>query len=403
MVFSYTMRGRITYLLEQRLKQQLTMQEAEELLGILRQQEHEEAVTDILSDLAQAEPDRMELEPILLKARTEAILMLDRPGIKAAPPVHRIHFLKTAWFRYAAAAVLLFATVSIYYYNQRQADAGVAEQLPPATLAMDIEPGGTLATLTLADGTKIALDTAANGSLAKQGSTQILKVQQGQLAYETRAHSSGKVLYNTINTPRGGQYQVVLQDGTKVWLNAASSLHFPTSFTGKNREVEVSGEAYFEIAANAKMPFFVKVNGMAVEVLGTKFNVNAYTDEPSIKTTLLEGSVRVRKNKEAAMLAPGQQASLTQTGNIDIDKNADVDGAVAWKNGLFRMTSSDIPTIMRQLARWYDVEVAFEDGVPVGHITGEVPRNTNLSKVLKVFQTSGIHFRIEGKTIVVTK
>lgn len=401
------MRGRITYLLEQRLKQQLTMQEHEELLDILRQQEHEETVTDILSDMALTEPDRMELEPAIVKARTEAIFMLDRPVVKAVTATHRIHFLRTAWFRYAAAAVLLLAVAGIYYYTKLPAEAPVEVDVDPVAVPVDIGPGGPVATLTLSDGTKIALDTAANGSLAKQGSTQILKLQQGQLAYERatsdKLQATREASYNTINTPRGGQYQVVLQDGTKVWLNAASRLHFPTSFTGQRREVEISGEAYFEVAANAKMPFFVKVNGMTVEVLGTKFNVNAYTDEPTIKTTLLEGSVRVRKNKEAAMLTPGQQAGMTETGIINIDMNADLDGAVAWKNGLFRMTSSDIPTIMRQLARWYDVEIIFEDGVPVGHITGEVPRNTSLSKVLKVFQTSGIHFRIEGKTIVVTK
>lgn len=398
------MRGRITYLLEQRLKQQLTMQEHEELLDILRQQEHEETVTDILGDMALTEPDRMELEPAIVKARTEAIFMLDRPVVKAVPATHRIHFLRTAWFRYAAAAVLLLAVAGIYYYTKLPAEAPVVVDVDPVAVPVDIGPGGPVATLTLSDGTKIALDTAANGSLAKQGSTQILKLQQGQLAYQRAASGELRAAsYNTINTPRGGQYQVVLQDGTKVWLNAASGLHFPTSFTGQRREVEISGEAYFEVAANAKMPFFVKVNGMTVEVLGTKFNVNAYTDEPTIKTTLLEGSVRVRKNKEAAMLTPGQQAGMTGTGIINIDMNADLDGAVAWKNGLFRMTSSDIPTIMRQLARWYDVEIVFEDGVPVGHITGEVPRNTSLSKVLKVFQTSGIHFRIEGKTIVVTK
>jgi transmembrane sensor len=209
---------------------------------------------------------------------------------------------------------------------------------------------------------------------------------------------------------------VQLPDGSKVWLNASSSLHFPTAFSGKSREVEITGEAYFEIAKDADKPFFVKARDMRVEVLGTHFNLNAYTDEPVIRTTLLEGSVRVRKGEAASVLAPGQQALVygyVAAGGssgvaekdarvIQLINNADLDEAVAWKNGLFQLTSADIGTIMRQLVRWYDVEVDFEGGIPSGHITGEVPRSTSLAKVLKVFETSGVHFRIEGRKIIVT-
>lgn len=396
------MQGRITYLLQQRLKQELTTAESEELLAILREPEHESALTEVLSDLALSEPQGPALDPVWLQHNVEAIVSLDKKKQSPLQTVHRVHFLKTAWFRYAAAAVVLFIIGAGVYYNSRPHDP-IAEQLPPATIMPDIAPGGNIATLTLSDGSTIALDTAANGSLALQGSTAVIKLQKGQLAYNAGKPANGKILYNTIHTPRGGQYQVTLPDGSKVWLNAASSLRFPTAFTGKTREVEITGEAYFEIAANAKVPFYVKTNGMAVEVLGTKFNVNAYSDEPVTRTTLLEGSVRVRKDGATTMLTPGQQADLTPKGNVEIRKEADVDAAMAWKNGLFRLTSSDVPTIMRQLARWYDVEVQFEGDIPSGHITGEVPRNTSLSKVLKVFETSGVHFRMEGKKIVVTQ
>jgi len=392
------MRERVTYLLEQRLKQQLTEQEAEELLTILQHPDHDEMVTDVLSGMAQAEPQGLVLDPVWLQNSVHEIVSLDKSG---QSPVHRVHFLRTAWFRYAAAAVLLFVIGgSIYYYNSRSLPA-----IEPtnATAPFDVAPGGTIATLTLSNGAVIALDTAAAGSLAVQGNTDVIKLQNGQLVYRAGKGASKEMAYNTIQIPRGGQYQVTLPDGSKVWLNAASSLRFPTAFTGRSREVEITGEAYFEIAANAKMPFYVKTNGVAVEVLGTKFNVNAYSDEPAIRTTLLEGSVRIRKDKTTAVLAPGQQAELTTKGNIHIRKDADIDEAVAWKNGLFKLTSSDVGTIMRQLARWYDVEVEFEGGVPAGHITGEVPRNTSLLKVLKVFETSGVHFRIEGKKIVVTQ
>jgi len=408
------MEQRVSYLLEQRLKQQLTAPEAEELLKILQQPEYEGMVTGILSGLAMAEPQGPALDPAFVQKNVRVLLAVDKKDnanrLQEFPfkSVHRIHFLKTAWFRYAAAVILLFAVGgSLYYYNSRHREqivsSGAAHEQP------DIAPGGNIAVLTLSDGTKIALDSAANGALARQGNTNVIKRKNGQLAYESGANTRGgygkaiEIKYNTINIPRGGQYQVLLPDGSKVWLNASSSLRFPTAFAGRSREVEITGEAYFEIAKNAGMPFYVKTNGMAVEVLGTSFNVNAYFDEPSIKTTLLEGSVRVRKGQAAAMLAPGQAASLTTKGTIEIKKDADVDEAVAWKNGLFRLTSSDVPTIMRQLVRWYDVDVVFEGGVPSGHITGEVPRNTSLSKVLKVFETSGVHFHIEGKKIVVTQ
>jgi len=395
------MQGRIAYLLERRLRQQLTAAEAAELLVILQQPEHESMVTDVLSELALAEPQGAALDPLWLQNSVHAIVSLDK---KAEVPVHRVHFLKTGWFRYAAAVILLIMIGGGVYYYSRPHEEAVAE-LPPATEPADIAPGGAIATLTLSDGRTIALDTAADGSVARQGNTEVVKLQNGQLAYKIAAsdklRAMSETYYNTIHIPRGGQYKVTLPDGSKVWLNAVSSLRFPTAFRGRSREVEITGEAYFEIAKNTNLPFYVKTNGMAVEVLGTSFNVNAYADEPAIRTTLLEGSVRVRKDKAIAMLAPGQQASITDKGNIEIKKDADIDGALAWKNGMFRLTSSDVPTIMRQLARWYDVEVEFEGGVPAGHITGEVPRNTSLLKVLKVFETSGVHFRIVGKKIVV--
>lgn len=358
-------------------------------------------VTDVLSELAQSEPQGAALDPVWLQRNVHEIVSLDK---KAEAPVHRVHFLRTGWLRYAAAVILLLMIGGGVYYYSRSHEEAVAE-LPPVTEPVDVAPGGTIATLTLSDGRTIALDSAADGSLARQGNTDVVKLQNGQLAYKIAAsdklRAMSETYYNTIHVPRGGQYQVTLPDGSKVWLNAASSLRFPTAFRGRSREVEITGEAYFEIAKNTNLPFYVKTNGMAVEVLGTSFNVNAYADEPAMRTTLLEGSVRVRKDKAMAMLAPGQQASITDKGNIEIKKDADVDGALAWKNGMFRLTSSDVPTIMRQLARWYDVEVEFEGGVPAGHITGEVPRNTSLSKVLKVFETSGIHFQVVGKKIVV--
>jgi transmembrane sensor len=407
------MEQRISFLLQQRLEQKLTTAEAEELLTVLQNPEYDTIVTDILQQLAVSQQQGPAFDPVVLQQWVQGIVAIDKHlggvvGNEAgARPVHRVNFLRTAWFRYAAILLLLIGAGTLFYTRRIHKEAITRQELSKVP---DVAPGGNKAVLTLSDGSLIVLDSAGNGTLTQQGSTRVIKSGAGQLAYEAGAGdkptASGKIEYNTVSTPRGGQYQVELPDGSKVWLNASSSLHFPTAFPGRSREVEITGEAYFEVAKDVNKPFYVKVNGQSVEVLGTQFNINAYTDEPLIRTTLLEGSVRITNGKSVAKLAPGQQAKvpnpLSGTEGIKVVNDADLEEAMAWKNGLFHLTSADIGTIMRQLVRWYDVEVDFEGGIPSGHITGEVPRSTSLAKVLKVFETSGVHFRIEGRKIIVT-
>ncbi len=413
------MEQRISFLLQQRLEQKLTTAEAEELLAVLQNPDYDTLVTDKLQQLAVAQPQGPAFDPADLQRWVQGIVTIDKnPGGIAARPVHRVDFFRTTWFRYAAILLLLIGAGTLFYTRRIRKEAITRQELSkvPDVAA----PAGNRAVLTLSDGSIIVLDSAGNGTLTQQGSTKVVKSGAGQLAYETAAASqrpaASQIQYNTITTPRGGQYQVQLPDGSKVWLNASSSLHFPTAFSGRSREVEITGEAYFEIAKDADKPFFVKASDMRVEVLGTHFNLNAYTDEPAVRTTLLEGSVRIRKGEVASVLAPGQQALVyglvaagkgsgtaeKGAGGIQVVNDADLEEAVAWKNGLFHLTSADIGTIMRQLVRWYDVDVDFEGGIPSGHITGEVPRSTSLAKVLKVFETSGVHFRIEGRKIIVT-
>jgi len=205
-----------------------------------------------------------------------------------------------------------------------------------------------------------------------------------------------------MTTTNGKQYQLQLSDGSKIWLNAASSVTYPTAFTGNERKITITGEAYFEIAHDAKKPFTVSAHGMDVEVLGTHFNVNAYDDEENTSTTLLEGSVKIKNRQATTLLTPGQQLQLNKDGKINLVRDADVQEAVAWKDGLFIMKKAAIPSIMRQIARWYDVEVAYSNGVPAGRISGDIPRNMNLSKVLEVMELSGVHFMITGKKVLVT-
>jgi transmembrane sensor len=272
-----------------------------------------------------------------------------------------------------------------------------------------IVPGGNKALLTLDDGSVIVLDNAANDTLSKQGNTIVFKKRDGQLEYHAQAARQHEAItFNTISTPRGGQYQVVLPDGSKVWLNAASSLRFPTMFTGEKRIVELTGEAYFEVVHDAKKPFMVSISSTGgdgrngtVEVLGTHFNIMAYSDEASMNTTLLEGAIKFNSNASSRILKPGQQARLIRNGAVEIKENADIEEAIAWKNGLFQFQNADITTVMRQVARWYDVEVEYAGKVPAEKFEGEIPRSSNITEVIKMLELSKVHCKIEGKKITI--
>jgi transmembrane sensor len=268
------------------------------------------------------------------------------------------------------------------------------------TVPNDILPGGNKAVLTLADGRNVALDSAANGALATQGNTSITK-SDGQLEY-ANATANGELLYNTISTPKGGQYRVTLSDGSKVWLNTASSIYYPVAFAGNERTVIITGEAYFEVAKDVAKPFKVKVNDAVVEVLGTHFNINAYDDEPVLRTTLMEGSVKVSKGNSGTVLMPGQEAQINTIGEIKTAA-ANNEQTLAWKNGSFLFKDAPIENIMRQIARWYDAEIVYE-AKPADHFNADVSREMPVSKLLHYLElTNRVHFKIENKKIIVMK
>ncbi|MBS1664622.1 MAG: FecR family protein [Bacteroidetes bacterium] len=297
----------------------------------------------------------------------------------------------------AAAVVVLAVGVWLLWPKTKETPGVVA-------MKIDIEasPGGDKAILTLGNGQRMVLDSAANGMLATQGASRVMK-QNGQLDYQTETGKTKSTMtYNTLSTPRGGQYKLVLSDGTKVWLDALSSITFPASFAGNMRKVSIVGQAYFEVAHDVNVPFEVEVRGQVVRDIGTSFNINAYADEPSIKVTLATGAAAVGIPGHEIMLKRAGQQAEWRDGQLQATPDANLESVLAWKNGLFYLTSADIGTVMRQISRWYDVEVAFENGVPGGHITGVVPRNTMLSTVLQVLQTSGVHFTVEGRKIFVT-
>jgi len=311
------------------------------------------------------------------------------------------------WFRISAvAAVVVFISVMVFYFLRQDNDGLTAQAQNPSQLIEDIPPGTNRAVLTFDNGTKIVLDSAANGTLAQQGGIKVLKIN-GQIAYDKTENANLQALpvYSTITTARGNQYQVVLADGTKVWLNAASSIRFPSYFAGNERKVEITGEAYFEVAKDAAKPFRVEFNSQSgekgeIEVLGTHFNVNAYPEEEDVKTTLIEGSVKIKKGSNIKMLAPGQQARITP-GDITLKNDVVLSQVMAWKDGFFMFNDSDIKMIMRQVARWYDIEVDFEGKILSEGFTGKVSRDVPLSKFLKVLELNDVNVKVAGRKIII--
>lgn len=344
---------------------------------------------------------------------------LHRTGEFEAPTSspHKVHFMRR-WMWAAASVVVLILSGGYIWQQQHKKPTPViaAVKKPPV-----IEPGKTGAILTLSNGAQVVLDSLGNGVIATQNGTQVV-LKNGQLINELKKGQKdvGDIVYNTLQTPKGRQFKVVLPDGTQVWLNAASSLKYPTAFTGNERIVEINGEAYFEVAKNAKMPFKVKVNNKAeIEVLGTHFNVNGYSEEAFINTTLLEGSVKVSSPKNETgknnivTIKPGQQARFIADYSrvaaaekikpqLSIINNVDIDKVMAWKNGAFNFEDASLEEVMKQLERWYNIKVVYEKGVPDIYFWGKMSRNINLTDLLTALQMTKVHFRVEEeRTLIV--
>ena len=324
----------------------------------------------------------------------------------------RIVSIGRIWW--AAASIIFLLGVGIYTWNSLKVDKPAIAETEPITKSFRDE-----VTLTMADGRKVVLDSITNGMIATQNGSSVV-LNDGQLVYDDEALNEKEVVYNTLQTSKRRQFQVQLPDGTKVWLNAASSLRFPTAFTGNERRVEVTGEAYFEVAKNATKPFVVNVTEEAsVKVLGTHFNINAYTNEEQIKTTLLEGSVQITatkaKHNTAVVLKPGQQAQITQGQNsttniqnkeptaITVINEVDLEKAIAWKSGRFNFEGLRLDEVMKQLEQWYDIDVVFKEGVPDIEFYGELSRSSTLTEMLDALKDADVHFRIEGRKLTVFK
>ena len=310
--------------------------------------------------------------------------------------------VRTLWFRrrgLAVAAAVLAVIAGVWLMVVRK---GPKELAPVAQrYRNDVLPGHQAAVLTLAGGKVVVLDASAPKDIGRQGNAEVLN-DSGRLVYQAETGQASGIFYNTLTTQKGNQYHLTLPDGTKVWLNAVSSITYPTAFTGKERRVTISGEAYFEVMKNQQQPFIVQEGDMSVQVLGTSFDVNGYGDEGALKTTLVEGKVRVGKGSAGSVLEQGQQAILPRDKDaVSIDHNPDIDAVLAWKNGAFSFKDASIGAIMQQVQRWYDVDVIYESNI-TKHFVADIPRNVPLSSLLQLLEaTDQVHFRIEGKKVFV--
>lgn len=322
-------------------------------------------------------------------------IMSARSAMVHTAPV-RVPLLKRQWLRYGAVAAMLAGVLAMLYYNLWYQPPAETEIVRHAD-GQEILPGANGAVLTLGDGTRLVLDSLSDGRLAaEEGSMAILK--EGRLLYDPLEEGSAEVRFNSLTTPKGRQFQLTLPDGTGVWLNAGSSIRYPTAFNGKERRVEVKGEVYMEVAQDADAPFLLNIADRAeVAVLGTRFNVNAYDNEALVTTTLLQGRVRVN----GVIIKPGELAAVDKPGERPQVMKADLSKAIAWKNGLFNFEGARLQEVMKQLERWYDIEVVYAGAVPDITFGGEMTRNISLQGLLVALETSGVKYKLEGRKLII--
>ncbi|QEC44714.1 FecR family protein [Pseudobacter ginsenosidimutans] len=399
-------------LIERFLDESITAAEKAQLASMLEEDAHADAFKNILSD--ELKQRRFELEPDEETGRlirNQVLLQIHSSEEEnTQAPVRNIR-RNRLWY-WAAASALVLITSGIVLFSIQEKANPVIETVK----SVDIPAGREGAILTLADGSQLVLDSLRNGKIAEQNGSDI-HLSNGAMTYEPKEDLDSKVTFNTMTTPKGRQFQFTLPDGTKVWLNAASSLKYPTAFTGKQRAVQLTGEAYFEVAADMRKPFIVTANQKAeVEVLGTEFNINSYDNEIDIKATLVNGMVKVKNistavpasvNKEM-LLKPGQQAIVipAPAGNypaITIDQSADIEKITAWKKGLFNFEGSSLVEVMKELERWYDIEVSYEGSPPAIRFYGKMGKDLSLKDLLDALDMSKVKFVIEGKKLIVKK
>ncbi|KAA9037768.1 DUF4974 domain-containing protein [Ginsengibacter hankyongi] len=397
---------RIKFLIQLYFDKTIDNSQQSELSEWVKNHASDEELIALLSHAWQANDENIVMPEVASKNILSAVLKSSSSKNQKKDSNKIIPLNKTApWIKRFVIAASILIVCSIGYFLRKPAAShnAVARNINN-TKGNIIKPGGSKATLTLSDGTKIVLDSTGNGLLTKQGGASVIKRANGKLQYLRDQSVTSEVVYNTMSTPVGGMYEVVLPDGSNVWLNSGSSITYPTSFSRNERRVQMTGEAYFEVAHDRTRPFHVSVNNMDVEVLGTHFNINSYDNEPSIKTTLLEGKVKVSKGNATVLIIPGQQAVTAKLSNdLSINKNGvDLDQVVAWKNGKFVFIDDDIKSIMRQIERWYGVSVTYNTNVTNEEFIGVISRSVNITQILGMLEKTGsVKFTIQDRNIIV--
>jgi len=398
-----SLHNRLLYLFELYLNDKCIDSERQELMQLVSQPGNEEAVKNLIDQKLLNIPGDSGFEKHTLTSLRSRELFSEiltyQPDAASAPVVDFKLKKNKNWIWAAAAIFILFSGISVYMLLSRPAPrTDTVQTLSPVNNDIN-PPSATNAVITLANGQQIVLDSVNTGTVAMQGNTHLVKLADGRIVYD--GAGTGEMQYNTLSVPRGGKLvSITLSDGSKVWLNSESSLTYPVAFAGSERSVEITGEAYFEVARNASMPFKVKKADLCVTVLGTHFNVNTYNDEDDIKVSLLEGAVKVNKGTSTGLLQPGQQAKVSSA--IAIENNVNMEEVMAWKNGKFQFgDASSIPSVMKQIARWYDIEVVYTGPVD-RRVGGTISRDIPVSQVLKMLKMTGaFDFQIVGKKVIV--
>jgi transmembrane sensor len=392
--------SRVRNLLRLFVDDKATQEEVMEMLDLLKKEEGDEILQSFITEMRQENDNSsanvtVDWDNIWNKIHQSAI----QPQ---ASVVYKMNWM----YRAAAVVFIIIAGIGAFYFNNTPKKQLVKTDIVKKT-RNDVLPGGEKAILTLANGSQIVLEDASSGKIAQQGSAQIIKAANGELVYKETGNPVSEVLYNTVSTQRGGEYKLILPDGSAVWLNAISSIRYPTAFIGKERMVEITGEVYFEVSKDKSRPFRVVVKSqtgdrdMEVTVLGTEFNINAYPDESAVKTTLLNGSVKVTSSSSTALIKPGEQTQLSNNGKIKLISQANVSEAIAWKEGRFEFNDADLKTILRQVMRWYDIDVEYQGIESDRYFTATISRQKTLSGLLTILRQSDVDLWLDGKKLIV--
>ncbi|MEI6586487.1 MAG: FecR domain-containing protein [Sediminibacterium sp.] len=376
---------RLPLLFDKYINNQISADECKEFWQLLQENGLADNLSTELQNLWLEHPKYSQSNAIW-ELKFDALIASQQPSIR-----------KTSIIKYAVAALFVFLIGSICFLNF---ESKSPKNKSNKQLVNDVKPGHNGAILTLSNGKKVILDSAVDGETLSDANLGIIK-KDGEIIYTGK---TDELVYNTVTTDKGRQWRLTLPDGSKVWLNAQSSIHYPLNFTDKERVVEIAGEVFFEVVHNSKKPFKVKVGNKVIADIGTSFNINAYADESDMKTTLIEGSLSIsntRTNIPPTILEPGQQAVVNSTGFIRVNQHQDLDEVMAWKNGMFNFNETNIENIMRQIGRWYDLDIEYSGKITTETFSGMVSRNKSLIQVLKVLEQASIKFKIEGKKIIV--